>query len=313
MENPRTSEAQARSGPGRNTGETSLRLAINCHSAMKPAATAKLATAPEQSAVGLIAAVSAQRGAAEQAALRHHQQDVERVADDADPDQIGQHQVGAQRLLRQHDAGAEADRVDRDFDGDGDDQRDAGGEPERDEDARQRGGDDDLPDPLRRRQPQRARDLHQPRLDAAHRGPAQDQDRPDAGKGDDDDFHPVAEAERDQRDRQQRDRRDRPDRLDRHFHQAVERVGKAEGDAERQADDAADREAGEGREQRVAGGGQDREIGKGLGERQRRSGSAAPGCRFADAWRAPRSRTPRSNATGSTSALAVLPLTARSP
>ncbi len=66
---------------------------------MKPAATAKLARRQKIGAVH--AAVSAQRGAAEQPALRHDQPAVERVADDADPDQIGQHQVGPQRLLRQ--------------------------------------------------------------------------------------------------------------------------------------------------------------------------------------------------------------------
>ena len=65
-----------------------------------------------------------------------------------------------------------------------------------------------------------------PRSAAARRrdrGARQDQDRPQAGKGDDGDLHAIAEAERDQRDRQERDRGDRPDRLDGHFHQPVER------------------------------------------------------------------------------------------
>ncbi len=98
-------------------------------------------------------------------------------------------------------------------------------------------------DPLRRRQPQRARDFHQPRLDAAHRGARQDQDRPDAGERDDDDFHAIAEAERDQRDRQQRDRGDRPDRLDRSLPSAGRASRKMpRHDADQQADRAADGE-----------------------------------------------------------------------
>ena len=151
LENPRTSEAQARSGPGRNTGDTSRRLAINCHSAMKPAATAKLATRQSRSsgAVHALSPLSAARP--NRRLLRDNRAGVQRVADDADPDQIGQHQVRAQRLLRQHDAGAQPERIDRDLDRDGDDQRDAGRQAERHEDARQRRRDDDLADPLRRR------------------------------------------------------------------------------------------------------------------------------------------------------------------
>ena len=41
LANPRTSDAQARSGPGRKTGDTSCWSAISCHNPTKPAATAK--------------------------------------------------------------------------------------------------------------------------------------------------------------------------------------------------------------------------------------------------------------------------------
>ena len=88
--------------------------------------------------------------------LRDHEADVEEVSDDADPQQIGQHKIRPQRLLRGHDGSAKPDRIDGNLNRDGDDQGDPGCEPERQKDARQRRRDDDLADPIRRRKPQRA-------------------------------------------------------------------------------------------------------------------------------------------------------------
>lgn len=121
---------------------------------------------------------------------------------------------------------------------------------------------DDLDDPLRRRQAQRARHFHQSRLDAADRSAAQDQHWPDAGKCDNHDLHAISKSERDQRDRQQRNRRDRTDCLDGHFHQPIEDSRKTEGYSERKPDDATDREPREYSEQRVTRGDRDREVGE---------------------------------------------------
>ena len=142
------SAVQARAGVGRNTGETSLQrgdLAPEADESRRarrgpPGARRSAFIAPPPAAPrGRTGALCANTSAG-----------VEAVADDADPDEIGEHQFGPQRLARRHHAVAETDRIDGDLDGHGDDQRNARREPERDEDARQRGRRDDLDDPRRR-------------------------------------------------------------------------------------------------------------------------------------------------------------------
>ena len=107
------------------------------------------------------------RRSAEEPVLRHGQKRVEREADDANPDHIGEHEIGPQSLSGRHDLISEPLRIDGDLDCDSDDERDAGCKPEGHENARQRRGDDNLRHSLRAGEPQRPGDLDQPRLDSA--------------------------------------------------------------------------------------------------------------------------------------------------
>ena len=64
-------------------------------------------------------------------------------------------------------------------------------------------------------------DLDEPGFDTGNSGAAENQNRPEGGKRDNRDFHPVAETENQKCDRNQRDGRNRSKRLDGDLHQSV--------------------------------------------------------------------------------------------
>ena len=87
-------------------------------------------------------------------------------------------------------------RIDRNLNRHRDDERDPGSQPESQKNAGQSSRRDDFNSLLQGRQTQDASDFDQARLDSAHRGARQNQERPEARDRDNDDFEPVTEAKR---------------------------------------------------------------------------------------------------------------------
>ncbi len=201
-EMPRISAAQARSGPAGTPARpvSDWRSTATARSSLQP----QQKLARRQRVTRPVHRTSPrQRCGAKQIAAARQQSGIQRITDEADPAAdkraSGPGAMPAAPIMMPAPSPM---RVDRDFHGDGDDQRDAGRQAKGDEDARQCRRNDDLADAVAPAiAAARGRLLSAAARCCAPRRATEDQDRPDTGKGDDHDFHPIAEAERDQRDR----------------------------------------------------------------------------------------------------------------
>ena len=157
-------------------------------------------------------------------------EDVQQPAEHAGGDDQRVHDVDRAAGLRDADRAPEPGRADHELGGDGEDQRDGGGDPHAGGDVGHGGGQADPPDPLEPAEPERARRVGDDRVDVLDAVERLHEQRPERREDGEEDLalQPGAVDEHGERD--QRDRRDRAQELDRHAQRAVGEPARADED-----------------------------------------------------------------------------------